>query len=144
MRTVRTLRAAGLFLAAFTSAALAAAPDDIALAPPPDAPAPVAGPGYALDTEILVRDWVLCVSASGAAELARARMQGAEPGRAAYASLADARACGKFPELRVILRERLHDDGAGSHRDAQAFSALINFSGEWASAFVVSGATSNE
>jgi hypothetical protein len=122
----------------------AAAPDDLPLAPPPAAPASSAGPGFALETEMVVHDWILCISASGAEELARARAEeGIASARAAYASLSETRACGQFPELRVILRERLYE-GAGPGHDARAFGALINLSGDWAAAFVVSGGLASD
>jgi hypothetical protein len=140
MNISRTIcRASAVAWCVLASASWAAAPDDIAIASAPDPAAQPAGPGYALETEMVVHGWVLCVSASGAEELARARAQGIENARATYASLSDTRACGQFSELRVILRERLYESGVESDHDARAFGALINLSGDWAAAFVVSG-----
>ena len=76
----------------------------------PSEPTPVvtglgAAIDYSLETEMVVHDWVLCVSQPLAEQLARAREAGAESARSAYADLAGARSCGKFPELRVILQQ---------------------------------------
>ena len=69
------------------------------LAPPID---------YSLETEMVVHNWVLCVSQPLAEQLAKAREAGPESARSAYADLAGARSCGKFPELRVILQQSLY------------------------------------
>ena len=143
MRFGQTLcRAAGAVCCVLASQTWAAAPDSIPIAAVPEAPAQSSGLDYTLETEMVVHGWVLCVSASGAEELARARAESLETARAAYASLSGKRACGEFPELRVILREKLYELGAGSEHDARAFGALINLSGDWADAFVVSGGLS--
>jgi hypothetical protein len=143
MRFGQTLcRAAGAVCCVLASQTWAAAPDSIPIAAVPEAPAQSSGLDYTLETEMVVHGWVLCVSASGAEELARARAESLETARAAYASLSGKRACGEFPELRVILREKLYESGAGSEHDARAFGALINLSGDWADAFVVSGGLS--
>jgi len=126
--------------------AWAAAPDDL----PIETSAPAVGavvPGaidYALETEMVVHDWVLCVSAPVAEELARARTASVADARSTYAELASARTCGQFPELRVILRERLFAGADDGGHDTRVFGALVNLSGDWASAFVVSGGLAEE
>ena len=125
------------------STAWAAAPDNLSVEP---AIANVAAPpgtlDYALETEMVVHNWVLCVSAPLAEQLARARTSSLEEARSAYADLSHARSCGQFPELRVILRERLYEFTDG--RDTRVFGALVNFSGDWANAFLVSGGILDE
>lgn len=73
-------------------------------------PAGQAGPPatYPLDTEMVVRQWVMCVSQAVAEDLVRAREESVEQARLTYAKLKDSHSCGQFPELRVILRERTH------------------------------------
>ena len=120
---------------------LAAAPDSLE---EPDASAPTEiglGPAidYSLDTEMVVKNWVLCISQPLAEKLARAREAGPESARLAYLDLANAKSCGQFPELHVILRQRLYSSTADAGYDARVFGADVNFSGDWASAFVVSG-----
>jgi hypothetical protein len=97
---------------------------------------------YALETEMVVRNWVLCVSQPLAEQLARAREAGAESARTTYADLAGARSCGLFPELRVILQQSLYVSSGDAGYDARVFGALVNLSGDWATAFVVSGSLS--
>ena len=128
-----------------TPVAFGAAPDT--LAPEDMAPA-ASGSGslidYSLDTEMVVHNWVLCISQPFAEQLARAREAGEESARTAYADLAGARSCGQYPELRLILQERLYAPAAGSLADARVFGALVNLSGDWASAFVVSDVLADE
>jgi hypothetical protein len=88
---------------------------------------------------MVVHNWVLCISAPSAEELARARTASIDAARSAYAGLSTARSCGQFPELRVILRERLYASADDSGHDTRVFGALVNLSGDWATAFVVSG-----
>lgn len=132
--------AAVLAFSAMASPAFAAAPDLLdaePLAPAITAKSPIAD--YALDTEMVVRNWVLCVSAAVAEELVHARESGVERARSTYAELNAAKACGQFAELRVILRERLYVSSTGSGHDARVFGALVDFAGSWASAYVVYG-----
>lgn len=118
----------------------AAAPDDLAVVTAaPEAAAVLPAIDYALETEMVVHNWVLCVSAPIAEHLAEARSSGIESARSAYATLANARSCGRFSELRVILRERLNAFADESGHDTRVFGALVNLSGDWASAFLVSG-----
>jgi hypothetical protein len=125
--------------------AWAAAPDTVA---PESAVPAIAGAAsaidYVLETEMVVHNWVLCVSQPLAEQLVRAREAGVEPARLAYAGLASARSCGQFPELRVILRESLYVSAAELGYDARVFGALVNLSGDWASAYVVSGGLPGE
>ena len=132
-------RAAALVLACMASPAWAAAPEEI-VADPALGGLAAAGPGkiYELETEMVVRNWVICVSQALAEELVRAREESAEKAVAAYVGFAEARSCGLFPELRVILRERL-STSAGAGYDARAFGALVNLTGDWATAYVVYG-----
>ena len=45
----------------------------------------------------------------------------------------------RVPELRVILQERIYASAAESGHDTRAYGALVNFSDDWASAYVVYG-----
>jgi hypothetical protein len=135
-------RAAGAAaILALGSVAFAAAPGDIDI--DADIPSQTAL-DYALETEMVVHDWVLCVSQPLAEQLARARAVSLADARSAYAELANARSCGQFPELRVILRERVYASAPDSGHDARVFGALVNLSGDWASAFVVFGGLTEE
>lgn len=93
---------------------------------------------YPLDTEMVVRQWVMCVSQTVAEDLVRAREESVEQAWLTYAKLKDSRSCGQFPELRVILRERTHVSVVPGH-EARIFKALVNLSDTWGSAFVVFG-----
>jgi len=132
--------AALLMFCAMLSPALAAAPDLLDAEPmvrPARAGAAIAD--YALDTEMVVRNWVLCVSESVAEQLVHAREAGVDRARSTYAELNASKSCGQFSELRVILRERLYASSAESGHDARVFGALVDFAGNWASAYVVFG-----
>jgi hypothetical protein len=117
----------------------AAAPDTIEL-PPPAVDAIVSAPMtlFELDTEMVVKNWVLCVSAAFAEQLVRAREESVEKAATAYADLQQARTCGRVPELRVILQEPLYASTASGH-EARAYGALVNLSDAWASAYLVYG-----
>lgn len=119
--------------------ARAAAPTGAESEIAPAAPHAAAPVPYRLDTEMVVRDWVLCISLASAEKLARAGEAGADAARAAYAGLAGERVCGRFAELSVILREPLYRSSRQSSRDIQVFSAEVSLAGDWASAFVVRG-----
>ena len=54
--------------------------------PPKAAPALISPLEYQLGTEMVVRDWVLCVSESFAETLAKARAAGVEEALAAYST----------------------------------------------------------
>ena len=130
-------------LTSIAPAAWSAAPDAL----PVEEPTPVvtgmnAPIDYALETEMVVQNWVLCVSQPFAEQLARAREAGPESARSTYADLAGTRSCGVFPQLRVILQQSLYVSGGDAGYDARVFGALVNLSGDWATAFVVSGSLS--
>lgn len=137
LNILRRVAAAAAICVAVPSA-WAAAPDGLE----PDAIVPGASTPvhiYELGTEMVVHDWVLCVSQAVAEELAHAREESDEKAKLAYAALSESRACGRFAEMRVILQERLYASSAGSGHDARVFGALVNLSDSWASAFVVYG-----
>ena len=138
---VRTICGALALAATFyASPSFSAAPE--ALEPEiPNADAGAIAPVtvYELETEMVVKNWILCISAAMAEELVRAREESEEKARSAYAGLQQTRSCGQFGELRVILRERLYASAADTGHDARAFEALVNLSDNWASAFVVYG-----
>lgn len=140
-RLLSLCRAAAVAALCMSSpAVLAAAPDSLEPVEAAPAETSLGAPlDYTLDTEIVVRNWVLCISQPLAEELARAREAGPENAKVAYLGLANARSCGQFPELRVILRQRLYSSAADAGYDARVFGADVNLSGDWATAFVVSG-----
>jgi hypothetical protein len=117
--------------------AWSAAPDTLDATLPGSAS--IAPSRYALETEMTVHNWVLCISQPLAEQLVHAREAGPESALQTYAGLASARSCGQFPELRVILRDPLYASAANAGYDARVFGALVNLSGDWASAYVVSG-----
>ena len=120
-------------------AAFAAAPDNLgdAAVAPKAAPALISPLEYQLGTEMVVRDWVLCVSETVADTLAKARAVGVEEALAAYSDLKASKSCGQFAQLRVVLHKSLYASAAEDN--AQVFSAAVNISGHWANAFVVEG-----
>lgn len=130
--------AAILFFAAMTAPALSA-PGDLDVEPAQTAPHATLIIDHALDTEMVVKNWVLCVSQTVAEQLVHAREESPDQARATYAELNQAKSCGQFPELRVILQERLYTSTAESGHDARVFGALVDFAGSWASAYVVYG-----
>ncbi len=120
-------------------AALAAAPDNLgdAAVAPKTAPALISPLEYQLGTEMVVRDWVLCISQTVAEGLAKARAAGVEEALAAYSDLKASKSCGQFSQLRVVLHKSLYASAAEDN--AQVFSAAVDISGHWANAFVVEG-----
>ena len=142
MSIARKFRRAAAVVAACAVPALAFAAAPVGIEPElPAAEAAAAAPVvlYELDTEMVVHDWVLCASQAFAEQLARAREESAEKAWAAYAELKDARSCGQFAELRVILQERLYASTAESGHGARVFAGLVSFSDSWASVYLVSG-----
>jgi hypothetical protein len=140
--TIRNFcRAAAILALCLAPPARAAAPEEPVAAPPSvqGIASAASGSVYELEREMVVHNWVLCVSGEIAEELVRAREESADRALAAYAGFRQARTCGQIPELRVILQERLYVSTAESGHDARAFGALVNLAGEWASAFVVYG-----
>ena len=125
-----------LAAAGYASPAAAAAvvePDD------PQRRSEIARPldAYALDTEMTVHGWILCTARPFAEEIAMA--DGVDAALDAYRRLKEAKSCGMFPELRVILREALFESAPGAVRDTRAFGASVNLGGNWARAFLVDG-----
>jgi len=108
-------------------------------------PAVIAPPRvYELGTEMVVRNWVLCVSREVAEQLARARERGAEQAQTTYAGLSGNRSCGQVETLLVILRKRLYTSPVSSGHDARVFAAEVRLSDNWAAAFVVYGGLPDE
>jgi hypothetical protein len=141
MRKIMNFCAAAAALCLVAAPAFAAAPDALDAAPP----APKAGLAtisgadpYRLDTEMTVHNWVLCISADRAERLVKARGESREKGIAVYGDLKSAKACGMFPEMRVILQQPVYEPAATSSDDGHVFDALVRVSGQWAKAFVVS------
>jgi hypothetical protein len=119
-------------------AAFAAAPDTLDdAAAPKSVPAVIAPLEFQLGTQMVVRDWVLCVSQSLAETLAKARAAGLDQAVSAYANLKASKSCGQFPQLTVVLHQSLYASAADD--SAQVFSAAVNIGGHWANAFVVEG-----
>lgn len=106
--------------------------------------APTSAKVYDLDTEMVVHDWVLCISQSIAEDLVRAREESLEQAWSAYQGFEEAHQCGRFSELRVILQEPLYSSTVGADKDARVFGALVNLADNWASAYVVSGSLSEQ
>jgi hypothetical protein len=123
----------------FAATARAAAIDDVDPATMPAIDLMAPGGAYPLEVEMVVRNWVVCASAVSAEEIVGARVHGAAEARKAYAVLATAKSCGVFGELRVILQKPVYASSADAGYDARIFGALINFSGNWAAGFLVSG-----
>ena len=116
------------------SAALAAAPD---VAGPAAHPAPAER--FELNTEVVVRNWVLCVSQAYAEELVRASDTGVSEAAAAISRLAGDRSCGLFAEMRVILQAPVFESSPFAAHQAKAYAAQIDLGGRWIPAFVVYG-----
>ena len=119
-------------------AAFAAAPDNLGDAVAPKAPTALIAPlEFQLGTEMVVRDWVLCVSQAFAETLAKARAASVADAVAAYSGLKASKSCGQFSELKVVLHKPLYASAANDN--AQVFSAAVSISGQWANAFLVEG-----
>ena len=101
--------AAVVAFSAMLSPAFAAAPGDLdPESAVPQAKVSVPIVDYSLDTEMVVQNWVLCISSTVAEQLVHAREEGIDRARSTYAELSAAKSCGQFPELRVILQERIY------------------------------------
>ncbi len=94
---------------------------------------------YRLETEMTVKNWVLCISENEAETLVKARQEGPGKGDEAYAALRAHKACGQFPELRVILQQPVYEPAPDAPYQARIFGALVKFSDQWARGYVVSG-----
>jgi hypothetical protein len=139
MLKIRTVAGTILFAAMASGAWAAAGPDPVE-APATETPAVSVQPiDYTLDTELVVRNWVLCVARPFAEELVHARETGVDAAVTAFGQLTAAKTCGRLGEMRVILKEPIYQSVPDSGYDARIFSALINIAGDWAAAFVVSG-----
>jgi len=113
----------------------------------PSADGAVAAPPaslYELDTEMVVHNWVMCISANVAEQLVRAREEGVEQALSAYEGFKQDRKCGRFAQLRVILQEPLYKSVGQSGHDARVFGALVNLANNWASVFLVTGGLPEE
>ena len=129
---IRRLAAAMALACMFPVGAMAATPDVL------DQPAPAATPhAYQLDTEMVVDNWVLCVSQPFAESIAKAREGSLAAAQKVYADLATAKSCGRFARLDVKLRQPLYQSAPGLGHDSRVFSALVNLGGAWQTAFVV-------
>jgi hypothetical protein len=140
----RAAAIAGVYVAA--PGAWAAAPVGIETELPSADGAVAAPPAslYELDTEMVVHNWVMCISANVAEQLVRAREEGVEQALSAYKGFKQDRKCGRFAELRVILREPLYKSAGESGHDARVFGALVNLANNWASVFLVTGGLPEE
>jgi hypothetical protein len=128
------LRLTAVSLACVTaSLAIAAIPPVVDIPPAPQARTMI----YALNTEMVVRDWVLCTSQESAEELVQAREESDERARSTFVRLREAKACGQFPELRVILKKPLYRSPEETGHAGRVFGALVHVSKNWASAFLV-------
>jgi hypothetical protein len=146
-RIAKLCRAAAVVgVCAAVPGAWAAAPVGIETELPSGDEAAAAPPAslYELDTEMVVHNWVMCISANVAEQLVRAREEGVEQALSAYDGLKQERKCGRFGELRVILQEPLYKSAAESGHDARAFGALVNLADSWASVFLVTGGLPEE
>jgi hypothetical protein len=140
-------RRPGITLAALTfvaGGAWAAAPDTLDQQTETHAigiPVPVTA-DFRLGTEMVVHDWVLCVSQDSAESIAKARSKGMAEALAAYADLKAAKTCGQFPELHVILRQAVYQSDPQIDHMAGVFAASVNIGGGWPDGFVVYGGLS--
>lgn len=142
MRKIEVIKgiAAVTMLCAAVAPSFGAAPDLIEEPSAPEASAISGIDPYKLDIERIVRNWVLCVSQPLAETLVQARANGIEEAQKAYDQLAAQKACGRFGELRVVLKQSIYASATEAGYDARIFGAEVNLSGAWANAFVVSGA----
>jgi hypothetical protein len=143
MRHVRKLALAAAIASSLAApAAFGAAIDalDQPARPAIDLAAPFAD--YKLDTEMVVQNWVVCVSRPTAEEIVNARARSVAEAQKAYAQLKAAKSCGLFRELRVILQQPVYASQPNAGYDARVFGGLVKFSGTWAAGYLVySGVT---
>ena len=125
--------AAGLLCgaASFASAASPPAGDPIEREDSPRLAVPL---DTVLDREVVVRNWVLCVSPSVAERLVQARATDSHTEERVYNELLQAKLCGRFAELTVILQENI----TGTESGSDIYAALVQMGGNWAAGFVVS------
>lgn len=97
-------------------------------------------PAYALDTVLVVHNWVLCVTQPSAETMARAQEESLEAAQKAYDELARAKTCGRLAKLDVLLHKQLYPV-VHVEQATRVFAASINFGKVgWKDAFLVSGA----
>lgn len=116
----------------------AAAPADLIEGPAPPPKAETIRADRPFDTEIVVRNWIVCISRGFAEDIVHARERGVDDARKTYAELKATKSCGRFSLLRVVLKEAFYAASLGAGEEAAAFSALVDLSSGWANAFVVS------
>ena len=104
---------------------------------PPIAKGPRPPELFKLNSEIVVRNWVLCVTRALAEQIVLARQAGETQARIAIAQLQSTRLCAEFPEMTVILHEPVVARSPFVPYAARAFSADISIGGQWVSAYVV-------
>jgi hypothetical protein len=118
----------------------AAAPDVLEPAPAAKAPTHAIVPlEYVFGKEMVVRNWVLCISQPFAESIVKAWSGGGSKAEAVYADLKASKSCGQFPELRVILNESVYESGPDVDHVARVFAAKVNLGGNWPSGYVVFG-----
>lgn len=137
----RTASAAIVALAlSFPGASFAAAP--VGLDPAPEATAPakkIVPLEHIFGKEMIVRNWVLCISQPFAESIVKAWSGGVEKAQAVYADLKATKSCGQFSELRVILHESVYESAPEIGHVARVFAAQVNLGGNWPTGFVVFG-----
>lgn len=97
-----------------------------------------------LGAEIVVRNWILCISREFAERIAHAREVSLDDANAAYARLSAERSCGQFPELRVILRRVIYRSPAISASAVTIFDASVSIDGIWARGFITDAGAAPE
>lgn len=135
MKSIHALFAAALLAGASFAPAVsfAAAPADLGLTTTTTADL------YALETVMVVQNWILCLSEPTAERMAAAREEGPDSEAATYADLAAQKVCGRFKKLGVMLHKSLYRSAPGHGVDTRMFSAAINIGVGWQEAFVIPG-----
>ncbi len=121
------------FAGAMASVATASIPPNADMAPALHAQTMI----YELNTEMVVRDWVLCISLESAEQLVQAREESDKSAWLAFVALRDAKTCGLFPELRVILKTPLYTSPKVTGGVGRIYGGLVQISNRWASAYLV-------
>ena len=97
-------------------------------------------PAYALDTVLVVHNWVLCATQPSAEAMARAQEESIEAAEKAYQELARAKTCGRLAKLDVLLHKQLYPV-VQVEQATRVFAAEVNFGKVgWQKAFLVSRA----
>lgn len=92
---------------------------------------------FELNSEIVVRNWVLCITQGLAEKVVQARQAGVDEARRTIAELQASRLCAAFPEMTVILHEPVVAASPFVPYAARAFAADISIDGQWIAAYVV-------